>query len=305
MKNYGNNQPSAGSRAGKKRLVRYTAAVLFAVASAAMWPGLLEHAGLGGVSRAFQLGNERVTVFAGDCRTPQTTFYLGDTVCVLVNDAPLPDNGAVYRRLQWAAPDISEGQRSDIMTDSQYERFEIPTSGPLAQVGKWTVQTIDVSANGYSVGHFTVRNRSFAYVDFSIRRDGPSSVVPGDYLQYTITVSNKGPEYAKDVNFVDYMPENTTFAALKQVSGIPFRCSTPERGTVGKTVCTGFEMRPEDSATFHVYYYVDPNTREGTIFNSSNEVWGANPELNKRDNFCESESTAQYPMKEIEPEPEP
>ncbi|HEV2707480.1 MAG TPA: DUF11 domain-containing protein [Pyrinomonadaceae bacterium] len=305
MKNYRHNQPSARPHGGQKRLVRYTAAAFLAVASVALWPGLLERVGLGGVSRAFDLSNEKVTVFAGDCRTPQTTFYLGDTVCVLVSDSALPDNGAVYRRLQWAAPDISEGQRTDIMTDQQYERFAIPTSGPLAQVGKWTVQTIDVSANGYAVANFTVRSPSFAYVDFVIRRDGPPSVVPGDYLEYTITVSNNGPEYAKDVNFVDYMPTNTTFAALKQLSGIPFRCSTPERGTVGKTVCTGFEMRPEDSATFVVYYYVDPNTREGTVFSSSNEVWGANPELNKRDNFCESESTAMYPVKEIDPEPEP
>ena len=305
MKNYHVNRPPAPSRGGNNRLVRYAAAALFVVASAAMWPGLLERAGLGGVARAFNLGNEAVTIYSEDCKTPQATFFLGDTVCILVSDAPLPDNGAVYRQVQWASPNITEGQRTDILDVQHYERFWIPTSGPLAQLGKWAVQTIDNSANGYAVGNFVVRSREIAYVDFSVSKDGPLTIAPGSYLKYTITVRNNGPEVARDINFVDYMPSNTTFVALKQADGIPFECTTPERGTYGKSVCTGYKMLPDESATFVVYYEFDSRMREGTVFSSSTYVWGENEELNKLDNSCDVETTVQYPAEEVDPEPEP
>jgi hypothetical protein len=100
---------------------------------------------------------ERISTFATDCATAKSAFNLGDTVCAVATGAPLPANGFRQRRFEWVAPDGMVTRQTDITTDPQRDSFTIPASGQFAQAGKWTVKTVDNSAEGYAIATFVVQ----------------------------------------------------------------------------------------------------------------------------------------------------
>ncbi|HEY2917586.1 MAG TPA: hypothetical protein VGK77_01195, partial [Candidatus Binatia bacterium] len=66
---------------------------------------------------------ETVRTYASDCATPQSTFNVGDTVCVIATGTLLPDQ----RRFVWADPDgtISKLAASFVSSDPATDSFTI------------------------------------------------------------------------------------------------------------------------------------------------------------------------------------
>jgi uncharacterized repeat protein (TIGR01451 family) len=285
MKTFHINRLAPPTRGGDESRLRRGRYAALAVVVAAL--ATLLAANLNGPARA---NDEIVQTFASDCVTPRTTFYLGDTVCAVVSGAVV-DSEAVYRRLQWASPDITEGQRVDISRESQVDTFQIPTSGPLAQVGSWTVQTIDPSANGYATAKFVVRDRFRPVVNLAIVKDGPDRIVAGDrFLEYTVKITNLGPETAKEIKFLDSVPRGTMLYKMGQTSGRTATCE-PAREPGASTTCYIEGMREGETASFIFIYQLDDFLRVGTVFSSAAEVYSAIDELDKRDNFASAETT--------------
>lgn len=252
----------------------------------------------------FQSADEAVTVYAKDCRTPQTVFNLGDTVCMTAGNFPLPLDSFQYRRLSWVAPDLTIAEQVLFRSDPQTEYFTIPTSGDLAQVGTWYATTIDVHSGRRANGKFYVRNPRIPFVDLSISTSAPESVLPGQRVRYNVSLHNPGPDFVEGVQIIDEVPTNMTFYALKQVSGGFFECSTPAVGETGRIVCTAKGMEVDETAQFAVYYIVNRDIKEGTVCNSETQISSYTNELRKENNFSQTETIFPLPdanSEEIEP----
>jgi uncharacterized repeat protein (TIGR01451 family) len=255
------------------------------------------------LNHASAAGPESVEVFAGDCATPQTIFYLGDTVCVRATGFPLhPSLADYYRRFNWSAPGHRVAQTGAVKSDPDYEKFSIPTSGDFAVAGKWRVQTVDIETNTRAYANFTVRNPRLFLVDLSAWKWAHDFVHPGDRLRYTITFKNDGPELAEFVQFAEDVPTNATFYALKQRSGSLFECSTPQVGATGRILCSTKYMKNGEEASFDVYYTVNPEAREGDFCEGRTQIASNTEEMNKGDNVLKYSTRIANPLKE-EPKP--
>lgn len=255
---------------------------------------------------AFEEGaGEYVTVYAKDCQTPQTVFNLGDVVCVTAGGFPLPLETFNYRRLSWLAPNLTVAGQVGFYTDPQREYFEIPTSGDLAQVGTWYASTINVHSGRRVSGKFYVRNPRIPFIDLSIFKVAPESVYPGQRVRFNLSFQNPGPDFAEGVEIIDEVPSGMTFYALKQVSGPYFECTTPAYGETGRIVCTTKGLQVDEKAEFAVYYLVNRDVREGTVFTGQSHISSYTDELRKENNTITTETVFPLPdpdgTGEIEP----
>lgn len=244
---------------------------------------------------AFQGTEEYVTIYNKDCRTPQTVFNLGDTVCMTAGDFPLPLDNFNYRRLSWIAPDLTVANQVLFRSDPQTEYFDIPASGDLAQVGTWYATTINVHSGRRVNGKFYVRDPRRPSIDLSISTTAPESVLPGQRVRYTLSFHNPGPDFAEYVQVFDEVPTNMTFYTIKQVSGPEFECTTPARGETGKIVCTTKGLQVDETAEFAIYYIVNSDLREGTICTSESGITSYTAELRKENNSTKTETMVPMP----------
>lgn len=248
---------------------------------------------------------EYVTVYAKDCRTPQTVFNLGDTVCITAGNFPLPLDAFNYRRLSWITPDQTVASQVLFRSDPQTEYFDIPASGDLAQIGTWYATTINVHSGRRVNGKFYVRNPRLPMIDLSISMSAPEYVQPGQRVRYKLSFHNPGPDFAEYVEIIDEVPTNMTFYALKQVSGPYFECKTPAVGETGRIVCSTKGLQVDEAAEFAIYYLVNRDIREGTICTSESQISSYTDELRKENNFTKTETIFPLPDPEGEGEIEP
>ena len=263
-----------------------TCAISLAVAAAAV-----AGAAFTALPSSAQGGTEYNNVFAGDCATPQSSFYLGDTVCATIGDFPLPVTSR-YRRFQWVAPDGRVFDQNGVKLDPQSDSIVLPTTGDFAQYGTWSIRAIDIESKIRTIARFKVLSREYRLVDLGVIKDGPGLVFPGTRVKYQIIVRNDGPEDAREVQLTDTVPENMTFYAMKQVAGRAFfECSTPLRGETGRTLCRTGGLADGDEVIFDVYYIVNDYTRDGMTCPSAVEVTSSISELNKETNYSEFAAT--------------
>jgi uncharacterized repeat protein (TIGR01451 family) len=251
------------------------------------------------VAAAYEEGaGEYVTVYAKDCRTPQIVFNLGDTVCVRAGGFPLPLDNFNYRRLSWVAPNLAVANQVLFYSDPQTEYFEIPASGDLAQPGTWHAATINVHSGRRVNGKFYVRNPRLRFIDLALAMSAPERVYPGQKVRYNLSFHNPGPDFAEAVQIIDEVPTNMTFYALKQVSGPLFECTTPAIGETGRIVCTTKGLQVDETAQFAVYYLVNRDVREGTVFTSQTQISSYTEELSKENNIVKTETI--FPLPDAE-----
>ena len=149
-----------------------------------------------------------------------------------------------------------------------------------------------------------MRNPRIPFIDLSIAMSAPERVLPGQRVRYNLSFYNPGPDFAEYVQFVDEVPTNMTFYALKQVSGPEFECITPAIGETGRIVCTTKGLNVEETVQFAGYYVVDRDIREGTVFSSQSQVSSNTTELRKGNNVTKTEKIFPLPDEdgeEIEP----
>ncbi|MDQ1522303.1 MAG: hypothetical protein QOE47_227 [Pyrinomonadaceae bacterium] len=252
---------------------------------------------------AFQPVGESVTIYAGDCSTPQTVFNPGDTVCVQAANFPLaPDAGYRYRRIAWVSPSREIIEERELKSDPDYDRIAIPASG---STGTWYVTTLNVESGRYADAKFVVRKDRAVTADLSIYKDGPSSVYAGQRVEFALSIYNPGPDTAEGIEFTTEVPSNMTFVALKQASGPLFECKTPARGETGRIYCSTKGMRLDESARLYAYYDVSREVKEGTVCSATTNVTSYTEELNKEDNFTKTETTVVLENPPILEEPPP
>lgn len=108
-----------------------------------------------------------------------------------------------------------------------------------------------------------------ASADLGITSSAPSSVVAGQTLSYTITVTNAGPSNASNVNMAGAIPASTTFASVSASGAGGWFCTTPPIGSTGNVSCLNADLAP-GSSTITLVVTVDPATTAATITGAVN-----------------------------------
>ena len=229
--------------------------------------------------------SEAINTFAPGCTTPDVNFNLGETVCAVATDAVLPISGRRQRRIQWVTPDNVVVQQVDITSNPQSNSFTIPAAGPFAQVGTWTVKTVDNGGAGRAAARFIVRNPANVTTDVSVTKSGPHQAAAGTNITFTVSVINRGPEDAQNVVLTDGVPGNTTFVSETQISGPAVSCTNPSAGSAtGATVCTIGTLAVGASAVFSISYNINSAAAEETEITNTATVTSSTSELHTPDN---------------------
>jgi uncharacterized repeat protein (TIGR01451 family) len=243
----------------------------------------------------FRAPVEYIKTYAGDCVTPQTVFFLGDTVCAEAGDFAAP---VTSRRFNWTAPNGVAADRDGIKYDPQFNTFTIPASGDLALVGTWHVSTINHDANREVRAKFLVRNFRSRFADLVVTKWGPLFVDPGIRIPYRVVLTNPGPDLAEGIEIYDEVPNDMTFYTIKQASGPEVTCKTPGTGGTGRSVCFAKGLDVGEKLELVFYYVVSREVREGTSLTSTAEAYSQTEELDKRSNFSSYGSVFPFPDKD-------
>ncbi len=91
----------------------------------------------------------------------------------------------------------------------------------------------------------------------------PSTVLAGNDITYTQTITNNGPGAASNASFTENTPVNTTFASVSAPAG--WVCTTPLVGNSGAVNCTATSMASGSTADIVVVLNVPATVAAGTI----------------------------------------
>jgi uncharacterized repeat protein (TIGR01451 family) len=91
----------------------------------------------------------------------------------------------------------------------------------------------------------------------------PSTVLAGNNITYTQTVTNNGPSAATVANFTEATPPNTTFQSVLAPAG--WTCVTPAVGSTGNVTCTNPSFAAGTAADIVVVVNVPPSVVAPTI----------------------------------------
>lgn len=232
---------------------------------------------------AFDFDSETMNVFAADCATAKTLFSLGDGVCAVATGSPL--GTPVQRRFEWIAPDGTIFQMGpEVLSDPQTNSISIPSSGPFAQVGMWTVKTVDVSNNGFATAQFLVQDQNKNSADLSASMFAPFQVSPGANVTFTLLVRNNGPNEAQNVQIKIGTANNSNLLSADQITGPPFTWVVAPQGTNGTGVCAIETLPVNAEVGFAFVYHIDPSAQKGASVASTATVSSGTMELYSTDN---------------------
>lgn len=228
---------------------------------------------------------ESINTYAADCSTPQpgNAWNLGGTACAVAT-------GSTGRRsIVWTAPNGNVAQRSGSFAGNGSDTYAIPSTGDFAQVGTWSVRSVNVDGDSVATATFVVRNPTVATADLSITKSGPGETSAGASIFYAVSVYNLGPDAAQNVRVTDVTPANTTFVSATQNSGPAFTCATLN----GVTTCTGASLAAGENATFTVIYNVNGGTPDDTVILNTASVASdtTEPESQSSDDSATTQAT--------------
>ena len=225
--------------------------------------------------------SESISTFASDCTTPKAAWNLGQTACAAATGAP--DD----RRIVWVAPNGLIAQIGAAFTGTANDSYNIPTGAdPFAQVGTWTVATIDNNGVGFSNAQFVVRDPNNLSVNLSVGMFGPFEASPGSNVAYRVEVTNNGPDDAQDVVLTDSFPANATFLSEVQTSGPTFTCAAPSGGQI---TCSISSLAPGATAIFSFAFTVGTST--GSVVTNTASISSSTSELHPADNTASVSTT--------------
>jgi uncharacterized repeat protein (TIGR01451 family) len=137
------------------------------------------------------------------------------------------------------------------------------------------------------------RSGSELVAEFGVAQSLSSPPVAGSTFEYTLEVTNSGPDSAQDAYFEDEIPLGTTFAGLT-VTGDGARswdCTVPAMGATEGVTCTAYCVRPGSSTVFHVRVRVDACIGNGVILDNFASALTPTPQVNYDNDWSDLMST--------------
>jgi uncharacterized repeat protein (TIGR01451 family) len=130
---------------------------------------------------------------------------------------------------------------------------------------------------GVLVDNVVVRSVVAVQADLSISKSGPSDVVSGNDMTYTIVATNNGSDplrnTAANVTVSDPLPAGTTFGSQTIPAG--WVCTSPPVGVGGTVECSKSTMVPGEVAGFAIAVNVACAIADGTAIRNTATVNGA------------------------------
>ena len=124
-----------------------------------------------------------------------------------------------------------------------------------------------------------------ATADVSVTKSGPSTVIAGNTITYTLTVANGGASDAQSVNLTDTLPPGTMLVTNTQTGGPSFIC------TPGVVNCSIATLAAGASATFTVTANVSPGLSGGTTISNTAVGSSATADSNPSNNSSTTAAT--------------
>jgi len=111
----------------------------------------------------------------------------------------------------------------------------------------------------------------------------PITVNPGDYVTYTIPVSNNGPDKAAHLTLTTQTPANTVFHSFSTPAGwVVYQKPAPF--STGAISCSAYDLPVGAWATFSLTVRVSSSVPPGTQINQASTVWSFMPDPNSANN---------------------
>ena len=129
---------------------------------------------------------------------------------------------------------------------------------------------------------------ALAQSDVGITKSGPATVTAGgNYVEYTIVVTNAGPSDAVNVSWTDTLPANTDYIGLFQFAGAEaFICSG------GPTVtCSVALLSSGKTANFKILALVRSSAPAGSTISNTATVTSSTPDPDTTNNSSTSTAT--------------
>jgi uncharacterized repeat protein (TIGR01451 family) len=211
-----------------------------------------------------------ITTYKGDCTTPKSVFNRADTtpgaliVCAKVTG--FDANQVVL----WSNPDFIQKQSAPVGTGES--TFTLTTTSGL---GDWRVILYEPLGGAvYALKAFTVNDAGNPSADLAVSKSAVNSPVSaGSQAVFEVQVTNFGPNDVPNVEVLDSVPANTTFASYALVSGPSgINCVNPAVGGMGNTTCTIPILARGETAVFTATYDVAAGTLPGTLIANTASV---------------------------------
>jgi hypothetical protein len=233
---------------------------------------------------------ENIGLFADARRgTPKNSFILGETVWAVSMGMPI--SKGQQRRFKWISPDGSVVRQSEIVADNQMDAFRIP---PSAQVGTWTVKTVDQTNSGFAVASFIVRdpNPDKAVVNLSVSASGPTLVAAGQRIVSELKVINFGPNDAQNVTLGIELASGAAFQSLIKAEG--WTCKQSAANAEVST-CSIPLLACGTTAAFKLTYQVEASSGSETPITQTLTVASQTNELHAADNTVMTTALVETP----------
>ena len=233
---------------------------------------------------------ETVGTFDSDCTTPKTDFNFGDTICAVISNAP---SGGGNHRLFWGHTNGFLARETSVMSSNQSDSFVLTPTSVLSGLtldnkGTWRIFSVDAEGAPVADTAFTIHDPAAPTADLTVYKfltAGVTVVNEDADVDFTIVVSNGGPDAATNVHLADAIPDVATFVSLTQNSGPSFTCGDPSDSD-----CTIASLAKGEQSTFTARYHTN-GVAANTSSTYSATVSGETAELNADDNTASGEFT--------------
>lgn len=125
------------------------------------------------------------------------------------------------------------------------------------------------------------------------KSDNADPVTTNSVLEYTITVTNNGPESAANVSWSDTLPEGTFFSSLSAPA--EWNCSVPAENEPGTVTCSTPSLQVESRSQFTLAVVIGSAIRAGSTVTNSASVSSSGIDPDASNNTAETDTTVLSP----------
>lgn len=145
---------------------------------------------------------------------------------------------------------------------------------------------VAASVTGLNTGIFTLTNLPIM-ADLAVTKTHTGSIIAGENLSYTITVTNNGPSAVANVSFTDPLPTGTAFVSLSTLSGPACTASVLD-GTVSGSITS---LASGSTSVLNLTVHINEGVADGSVITNTATVSSATADPDPGNNSASDSGT--------------